>query len=80
MVYGLLAACSDERTLARAIEIIEQLPDIKGATPLPLREAQTMAMELLMQRALATGLEAAILDSSSYHRYAEARRLDGVDA
>jgi hypothetical protein len=33
-----------------------------------------------MQRALATGLEAAILDSASYHRYAEQRRRDGVDA
>jgi hypothetical protein len=80
MIYGLLAASTDERTLARAIEIIEQLPDIKGATPLPLREAQTLAMELLMQRALATGLEATILDSASYNRYAELRRRDGVDA
>jgi hypothetical protein len=33
-----------------------------------------------MQRALSTGLEAAILDSPAYHRYAEARRRDGVDA
>jgi hypothetical protein len=80
MIYGLLAASVDERTLTRALEIIEQLPDIKGAAPLPLREAQTLAMELLMQRALATGLEAAILDSDSYHRYAEQRRRDGVDA
>ncbi len=80
MIYGLLAASVDERTLTRALEIIEQLPDIRAAAPLPLREAQTLSMELLMQRALATGLEAAILDSASYHRYAEQRRRDGVDA
>ncbi|MBB4199774.1 ATPase [Rhodoblastus sphagnicola] len=80
MIYGLLAACADDRTFSRALEIVEQLPDIKGATPLPLREAQTLTMELLMQRALAAGLEAAILDSPSYRRYAELRRRDGVDA
>ena len=80
MVYGLLAASVDERTLARAIEIMEQLPELRGAAPLPLREAQTLSMELLMQRALANGLEAAILDSASYRRYAEARRREGVDA
>jgi hypothetical protein len=80
MIYGLLAASAGEDTLARAVEIVGQLPEIKAATPLPLREAQTLAMELLMQRALATGLEAAILDSPTYHRYAEARRRDGADA
>ncbi len=80
MIYGLLAASADENTLARALEIVEQLPDIRGATPLPLREAQTLSMELLMQRALATGLESTIFDSASYHRYAEQRRRDGVDA
>ncbi|MGO3929173.1 AAA family ATPase [Rhodopseudomonas pseudopalustris] len=74
MTYGLLAACVDHATVARALEIIEQLPDIRGATPLPIKETQTLAMELLMQRALSNGLEAAILDSPSYHRYAAARR------
>jgi hypothetical protein len=33
-------------------------------------------MELLMQRALAQGLEAAILDSPAYRRYSEARRRE----
>jgi MoxR-like ATPase len=74
MVYGLLAACEDEPTVARALQIVEQLPETRGPTPLPLREAQTLAMELLMQRALERGLEAAVLDSPSYARYAKARR------
>ncbi|KNZ32678.1 MAG: ATPase family protein associated with various cellular activities (AAA) [Methylibium sp. NZG] len=77
MVYGLLAACVDAPTLARALEIIEQLPEVRSQAPLPVREAQTLAMELLMQRALERGLEAAILDSASYRRYTEQRARDG---
>ena len=36
-------------------------------------------MELLMQKALDGGLEAAILDSASYRRYSEQRRAEGLD-
>jgi MoxR-like ATPase len=74
MLYGLLAACRDAATLARALEIVEQLPDMRG--PLPVREAQTLAMELLLQKALASGLEGAVLDSPAYARYAERRRAE----
>jgi MoxR-like ATPase len=77
MLYGLLAACVDEKTVARALEIIEQLPDARPSVPLPVRESQTLAMELLMQKALEGGLEAAILDSPVYRRYAEQRSRDG---
>jgi hypothetical protein len=76
MVYGLIGAATDGRTVARALEIIEQLPDARATVALPVREAQTLAMELLMQRALAQGLEAAILDSPAYRRYSEARRRE----
>lgn len=79
LIYGLTAASADERTLARALEIVEQFPDIRGATPLPIREAQTLAMELLLQRALANGLEATVLDSAAYRRYLDRRRKDGHD-
>jgi MoxR-like ATPase len=77
MLYGLLAACRDAATLGRALEIIEQLPELRGAGALPLREAQTLAMELLLQSALAGGLEATVLDSPAYRRYAEQRRAEG---
>jgi hypothetical protein len=80
MVYGLLAASSSEAALARALEIIEQLPDIRGDVALPIRETQTLAMELLMQKALKEGLEATIMDSPSYQRYASHRRTEGQDA
>jgi MoxR-like ATPase len=78
MIYGLLAA-ADETTVTRALEIIDQLPDIRGTGPLPIREAQTLAMELLIQRALDNGLEASILDSPAYDRYAKSRQV-GQDA
>ena len=73
LVYGLLAVADDADRMARALEIVGQWPDIRGAQPLPLRETQTLAVELLAQRALERGLEAAILDSPAYRRYLEQR-------
>ena len=73
LVYGLLAAAREAPALARALAIVEQLTDIRADTPLPLREVQTLAMELLAQHALASGLEAVMLDSPAYQRYAAAR-------
>jgi MoxR-like ATPase len=77
MVYGLLAASGEAPVLARALEIFEQLPAARSAAALPLREAQTLAMELLMQKALEAGLEGTVLDSAAYRRYAEQRRKEG---
>ncbi len=76
LVYGLLAACTDAPTVTRAIAIAEALPQARGPRPLPLREAQTLLMELLMQQALTRGLEGAVLDSAAYRRYAQ-QRTDG---
>jgi hypothetical protein len=78
LLYGLLAASTDALKLERALEIIEQLPDMDSAVPLPIREAQTLAMELLMQKALGSGLELAIIDSPAYARYAERRRRESA--
>ena len=76
LIYGLLAACNDAPTVARGLEIIEQLPDMNANTPLPIRESQTLAMELTMQKALGAGLELAVMESPAYQRYAERRRKD----
>ncbi len=76
MIYGLLAAASDAMAMRRAIEIVEQLPETRSANALPLREAQTLAMELLLQKAIERGLEVAVLDSPAYRRYAKQRRDD----
>jgi len=78
LVYGLLAAATEPQPLARAIEIGEQLPELRAG--LPVREAQTLAMELLIHKALERGLEATILDSAAYRRYSEQRRRDGLTA
>ena len=77
MLYGLLAACTDARTLARGLAILEQLPQARSAA-LPLREAQTLAMELLIRKALESGLEATALDSPAYQRYAQRRAADNA--
>ena len=71
---------TDAAAMARALQIVEQLPDIRSAAALPIREAQTLAMELLMQKALERGLEAAILDSPAYKRYSERRRRENAAA
>ena len=74
LVYGLLAAAGDAPALARALAIVEQLPELRAAQPLPIREVQTLMMELLLGKALERGLEAAVLDSPAYQRYAARRQ------
>jgi hypothetical protein len=78
MLYGLLAACTEAATLARTLEVVEQLPDVRSGAALPIREAQTLAMELLFQKALETGLEATVMDSPVYRRYSERRALEAA--
>jgi MoxR-like ATPase len=73
LVYGLVAACTDERSMARGLAIVEQLPELRSPQALPLREAQTLAMELLLQSALGKGLEAAVLASPAYQRHTAER-------
>jgi hypothetical protein len=73
MTYALVFAATNPQNLARALEIIEQLPDTEARVPLPIREVQTLAMELLLQRALEQGLEAAALESPAYQRYSQER-------
>jgi hypothetical protein len=73
MLYGLVGACTDAATLSRALEIVEQLPEIRGDVALPLMEAQTLAMELLLQRALQQSLAQSVLASAAYQRYLAGR-------
>jgi len=77
LVYGLLAVSTDAPTLTRALEIVEALPEAPAAGKLPLREAQTLAMELMLQRALVQGLDGAVLASPAYQRHAARRREGG---
>ncbi|MFN9505127.1 MAG: AAA family ATPase [Rubrivivax sp.] len=79
MLYGLVAVATEAPTLARALAIVEQWPDMRSDVALPIREAQTLAMELLMQRALERGLETTLLDSQAYQRYSERRQREGLE-
>ncbi len=79
MLYGLVAATDEAPVLLRALQIVDEWSEIRSTQPLPLREAQTLAMELLLQRALQRGLEPALFDSPVYRRYTERRRQDGLD-
>jgi hypothetical protein len=76
MTYALVAAATDADRMARALAIVEQLPDARAATPLPIREVQTLCMELLFQKALERSLEAVVLESPAYRRYMESREQD----
>jgi MoxR-like ATPase len=73
LVYGLLAACNDAPRYTRALAIVEQLPQVRGAVPLPLAEVQTLAVELLAAKALGAVQEQALLDSPAYRRYSAQR-------
>ena len=71
LVYGLVAAVDDAATLDRAFAVVEQFPDLPGT--LPARECETLVGELLIERALARGLDAELLDSAAFARYGERR-------
>ena len=73
MIYGLLAVLDTPEKLTRAFEIVEQFPDMRGDTPLPAREAQTLLVELMLQKGMELGLEATILQSPAYQRYLDGR-------
>ncbi|MEM9304310.1 MAG: MoxR family ATPase [Pseudomonadota bacterium] len=79
MIYGLIAAVGDAGTMNRALEIVGQYEDLRGETPLPAREAQTLTMELLLRRGMESGLENEILASPAYQEYLDGREADGLD-
>lgn len=80
LVYGLLGAVGDAARMSRALQIVEQLVDIRGQVPLPLREVQTLAVELLIQKALQLSIESAVLDSPAYRRHMDRRARDAANA
>lgn len=73
LVYGLASAATDRVRLLRALEIVDQFPDLPGA--LPARESQTLAMELILKKALESGIDDAVLDSPAFIRYSEQKSM-----
>ncbi|MEM6640562.1 MAG: AAA family ATPase [Pseudomonadota bacterium] len=73
MIYGLLAVIDSESSVRRALDIVAQMDDIPRSAQLPVREAQTLMMELLFRRALEQQLETAVLEHPFYVLYTEQR-------
>ncbi len=69
LVHGLVAVATDGTALERAFEIVGQFDELPGQ--LPAAESATLAMELLVERALSSGLDAQALDSPAYARWRE---------
>jgi MoxR-like ATPase len=75
LAYGLVAACQDgdAERMARVLQIVQALESIDAPQPLPVREVQTLVMELVMKRALEQGLETVVLESPDYQGYLQRR-------
>ena len=70
LVYALASAAGERARVNRIIEIIEQFTDMPGS--LPARESQTLAMELILKKALESGIEDEVMASPAWVRYNEA--------
>lgn len=73
MIYGLLAVVDSEARMARTLDIVAQLDEVPEQAGLPVREAQTLMLELLFRRALEQNLEATVLAHPFYASYAASR-------
>lgn len=78
LVYGLVGVANEESVLTRALAIVGELGALRAERPLPLREVQTLAFELLAERALARGWSAAMLASPAWLAHQAARERDGL--
>jgi len=76
LVYGLGAAVAERRHVHRVLEIVEQFTDMPGT--LPVRESQTLAMELILRKSLEQGHEDAVIECPAWQRY-DAQQADVAD-
>jgi len=78
LVHGLVAMIDSPRTLDRAFAIVGQFEDLPGQ--LPAAESATLAMELLLEKALLAGLDAAVYASPAWQRHQERHERDRLSA
>jgi MoxR-like ATPase len=84
VVFGLVGAANRD-TLPRAIDVLEQIRHLSDLRPedgfrkLPLAELAALGFEMLMAKALKTGLQDAFARSDAYARYAADRQALGLD-
>ena len=77
LVYALASAASERSRINRIIEIVGQFTDMPGH--LPTRESQTLAMELILKKALEAGIEDEVVNSPAWMQYNE-QQSDNVPA
>jgi len=78
LVHGLVALIDSPTTLDRAFGVVEQFDALPGH--LPSAESATLAMELLLEKAVAHGLDAAVFESPAWQRYQERHERDRLSA
>ena len=76
LVYGLAAAVNEPANIHRALEVVEQFADMKGT--LPVRESQTLAMELILKTTLEAGSDDLVITSPAWQRYDQQRTDAGL--
>lgn len=69
LVYALASAATERPRINRIIEIVEQFTDMPSH--LPTRESQTLAMEIILKKALESGIEDELINSEAWIRYSD---------
>ena len=67
LVYALASAATERARINRILEIVGQFTDMPGQ--LPTRESQTLAMELILKKALEAGIEDEVINSPAWAHY-----------
>ncbi|MFY9213068.1 MAG: MoxR family ATPase [Aestuariivita sp.] len=77
LIYGLVAHAEAE-TLPDVIDAMADIRTLKSNSALPLSELTSFGFELLIRKALTSGLEEAFRGSASYAAYVQERQAQGV--
>lgn len=77
LIYGLVAR-ADAKSMSGVIDMMADIGNLADQGALPLSELTSFGFELLIRKALNSGLEDAFRGSSSYADYVSSRQAEGV--
>jgi len=69
LVYALASVAHERTRINRIMEIVGQFNDMPGN--LPTRESQTLAVEIILKKALESGIEDEVINSPAWLQYSE---------